>query len=149
VADCLTVCESDDWASFWRLLDAQLETRFDSAPVHTLEGNTLLRCDFPDIIKLHTCVDASGALQAGVVIYESERVTPVQYIASSDPGRRVGAVDHLFSELPDESYAGKPFFDFGSSEDVNDHELAAGLIEQKEGFGARTIVLGFHALEIL
>ncbi|MBT4489591.1 MAG: hypothetical protein HOB79_20335 [Rhodospirillaceae bacterium] len=145
----LKVCESEDWANSWCLLDVQLETRFDSAPVHTLEGNTLLRRDFPDNIKLHTCVDAGGALQAGVVIYESERVAPIQYIASSDPGRRVRAVDCLFSELRDENYAGKPFFDFGSSEGVNDHGLAAGLIEQKEGFGGRTMVQGVHALEIL
>ena len=73
----LKVCESEDWANSWCLLDVQLETRFDSAPVHTLEGNTLLRRDFPDNIKLHTCVDAGGALQAGVVIYESERVAPI------------------------------------------------------------------------
>jgi hypothetical protein len=144
----LTVQQSEDWAAYWRLLGAQLEQRYNSTPVHTLDEITMLQRKFPSNIKLHTCRKTGGEIEAGIVIYESKQVARTQYIASSDHGRQIGAVDFLFSNLLDGIYAGKPFFDFGSSNGTDGNGLAAGLLAQKEGFGARTIVQDLYQLEI-
>lgn len=43
-------------------------------------------------------------------------------------------------------YASKPYFDFGTSDE--DGKLNLGLIDQKEGFGARTVVHDHYVLEL-
>ena len=60
-----------------------------------------------------------------------------QYIASSPTERDLGALDALFAHLLDDASAGKPFFDFSISNEHGGRVLNRGLIEQKEGFGAR------------
>lgn len=82
------------------------------------------------------------------MIYESTRVAHVQYIAASPRGRELGALDQLFVHLLDETYAAKDFFDFGISNEQDGRTLNRGLIEQKEGFGARAVVHDFYRLRI-
>jgi hypothetical protein len=69
-------------------------------------------------------------------------------VASSARGRDVGALDKLFLHLLEGTYAGKSFFDFGSSNGQGEGALNCGLIEQKEGFGARAIAHDFYRLEL-
>ena len=77
---------------------------------------------------------------AGTVLYVTPRVAHCQYIASAEAGREVGAADLLFEHLLTEVFADKPYFDLGSSMQPGNSELNPGLVEQKEGFGARTVV---------
>ena len=49
-------------------------------------------------------------------------------------------LDLLFFHLLDTVYVEKPFFDFGKSTENDGRDINRGLIEQKEGFGARAIV---------
>jgi hypothetical protein len=143
----VVISRSDDWAGYWALLSGLLENRFGVAPVHTLEEIDRLRQAFPDNIALHLA-NLAGELIAGVVIYESARVAHVQYIATSPRGRELGALDQLFAHLLDETYAAKDFFDFGKSSEGDGWTLNRGLIEQKEGFGARAVVHDFYRLRI-
>jgi hypothetical protein len=138
---------SDDWNGFWALLTGHLEERFGVPPVHTLDEIERLRRSFPQNIKLYTA-SLAGVLVAGTVIYESARVAHVQYIATSPAGREVGALDHLFTRLLNDVYATKPFFDFGISTERDGRVLNQGLIEQKEGFGARAVVHDSYRLKV-
>ena len=52
---------------------------------------------------------------AGVVIFESAMVAHVQYIAASERGRDVDALDGLFEHLIEQEFRAKPYFDFGIS----------------------------------
>jgi len=146
ISSRLTVCQSDDWTAYWRLLEGQLDQRFGGSPVHSLAEIQQLQGELPDNIKLYLCNSESKDIQAGVVIYETARVARSQYIASNDAGRRNGAVDLMFRELLDVQYADKPYFDFGTSAGRDAGGMSRGIIEQKEGFGARTIVHDVYEL---
>jgi hypothetical protein len=77
---------------------------------------------------------------AGILIYESKNVAKVQYVANSQAGRLIGAGDIVVDYLINEHYKGKKYFDFGSSMLQQGLSLNSGLIDYKEGFGARTVV---------
>ena len=143
----VVISKSDDWPAYWSLLSALLKDRFSVAPVHTLAEIERLRRAFPANIALHIA-SLAGEPIAGAVIYESTRVAHVQYIAASPRGRELGALDQLFVHLLDETYAAKDFFDFGISNEQDGRTLNRGLIEQKEGFGARAVVHDFYRLRI-
>ena len=134
----LVTQESHDFEAYWSILTEVLLARYNTTPVHSLLEIELLRSRFPENIRLFACYHGEEIL-AGVVIYESERVAHVQYIASNEQGRALGALDLVFDFLLTKVYAHKPYFDFGTSDEDNGHYLNKGLIDQKEGFGARAI----------
>jgi hypothetical protein len=139
--------EIDDWTEYWSLLTHVLHDTYQSQPVHSLDEMQLLKGRFPDSVKLFG-VRYLGALVAGVVIYETERVARAQYIAADETGKRLGALDLLFETLLTSIYAHKAYFDFGTSERAGTHELNAGLIDQKEGFGARAIAMDAYLIDV-
>jgi len=143
----LTVTASDDWPGFWTIPVDNLQRRHGAGPVHTVEEIVALAQLFPDNIKLFVCRDDAG-IQGGTVIYESANVARAQYIASTPRGRDVSALDLLFKHLLDVVYGEKPFFDFGSSMSAGENGLNRGLIEQKERFGARTVVQDTYELSL-
>jgi hypothetical protein len=138
---------SDDWSGFWALLTSHLQCRFGVLPVHTLAEVDWLQRRFPKNIRLHVAT-LNDDIIAGTVIYESSRVAHVQYVAASPLGRELGALDHLFVRLLDDVCVEKPFFDFGISTESDGRVLNGGLIEQKEGFGARAVVHDFYRLRL-
>ncbi len=139
------VRESLDYAGFWPLLADNLLTRYGVAPVHSLPEIQSLHQRFPDRIRLFTA-HQENAVVAGAVIYDSHRVAHVQYISASDAGRRMHALDLLFDALLTGPYVDKPYFDFGISNEQAGQVLNAGLAEQKEGFGARSVVHDYYEL---
>jgi len=144
----LTVALSADLPAFWHLLTARLLASHNARPVHTLEEIRSLQARFPDNIKLHACLTPNAEMVAGVAVYESPLVAHCQYIAASDQGRDLQALDLLFTELLAMQYAQKPYFDFGTSDEDDGWRLNQGLVEQKEGFGARAVVHDHYAIEL-
>jgi hypothetical protein len=143
----LEVRQSYDFAAYWDLLTHRLLETYNTYPVHSLEEITLLQSRLPEHIKLFACFEGATIL-AGVVIYESDKVAHTQYIASSEQGKQLGALDLIFSFLTDEVYNHKPFFDFGTSDEHDGFYLNRGLIEQKEGFGARVVVHDHYSIDL-
>jgi hypothetical protein len=143
----LTVGQCDDFESYWEILSDRLLKAHGALPVHSLPEMELLREKFPRNIKLFACFQGSRML-GGVVIYESEKVARAQYIAASDEGQELGALDLVFSELLTHYYSSKPFFDFGTSDEKNGRYLNRGLIDQKEGFGARAVVHDHYEIDL-
>jgi hypothetical protein len=134
----IEIARSDDWRGFWRLLEATLGERHDARPVHSQEEIALLAGRFPENIALHIA-GRDGELLGGTVIYATPQVARTQYIAASPAGLDAGALDLLFITLIEEAYASKRYFDFGASLD-GAGGVNAGLLDQKEGFGARAVV---------
>jgi hypothetical protein len=143
----IDIQRSEDWPAFWALLSGTLAERFGAAPVHSLIEIERLGKTFPDNISLYVARRRSETL-AGVVIYESTMVAHAQYIAASEGGRETGALDRLFLHLLEGPFADKPFFDFGSSNEQEGRTLNRGLIDQKEGFGARAVMHDFYRLRL-
>jgi len=131
--------ESNDFSTFWSLLENNLRERYQSAPIHSLSEILLLKDRFPHNIHLFIVRKADQVL-GGTVLYISNKTVKTQYISSNEEGRAVGALDLLFSELLSRySECGMCFFDFGTSNTPDSDDLNDKLIFQKEGFGANTI----------
>jgi len=124
-----------------------LSTRHDVEPVHTVEEMRLLAGKFPENIKLHLCYNA-GALLAGAVVFVNHQVAHTQYLANSDEGKRCGALDYLLQHLINTVYSDKAYFSFGISTEKGGQILNSGLLQSKEGFGARGVVHDLYMLEL-
>ncbi|HLV30638.1 MAG TPA: GNAT family N-acetyltransferase [Chitinispirillaceae bacterium] len=132
---------------FWKILTTNLETFHNVTPVHSVKEISMLAQRFPDNIKLYTA-QYNNSIEAGVVVYESARVAHFQYNATSSKGRKNGALDILIDHIIRNIYRDKPFIDFGISNENNGSLLNIGLVTQKEGFGARTIVHDYYELSV-
>ena len=138
-----------NYAEFWDCLESNLRTRFEKKPTHSLSEIQYLHSRHPDQIRLHAAY-IDQELCAGVVVYLSEPVCHVQYISATATGKASGALDLLFLELITYYQNQKCFWylDFGISNEQEGRHLNLGLIEQKEGFGARTVVHDFYELAL-
>jgi hypothetical protein len=141
---------SDDLAAYWRLLSDTLQARHDRKPVHTLEEIARLQALFPQQIRLFAAYEGDhegGEMRAGVLVYETDTTAHAQYIACDERGREIGALDLLFCELLARVFRDKPYFDFGISTVDDGRTLQRGLVDQKEGFGARTVAHDHYAFD--
>jgi hypothetical protein len=137
---------SGDPAAFHALLGEVL-ARHDATPTHSLAELRLLMGRFPGRIVLHeACRDS--VLLAGALVYDFGHAVHTQYLAASDEGRRLHALTLLLAELMEQVYAQRRYFSFGISTEQAGRVLNAGLVEQKERFGARAVVHDFYAWEL-
>jgi Acetyltransferase (GNAT) domain len=143
----IVVKQSDEWASYWQLLTERLLETYHVQPAHSIAEIQLLRSKFAQEIKLFCAFEASTMI-AGVVIYETEQVARTQYIAANSRGREVGALDLLFHELLTDIYKTKAYFDFGTSDESDGRFLNKGLLDQKEGYGARVVVQDHYRISL-
>ena len=133
--------------AFWEMLSGVLHSKHGVQPVHRFDEIKLLEARFPQNI-LFCGARRTGELLAGVVMYQTLQVAHAQYICASEEGKDKGALDFLCERLLLERYRDTPFFDFGNSNEQLGQVLNIGLVEQKEGFGARTVVQDFYELSI-
>lgn len=133
-------------SDYHRLLEMVLG-RLGAKPVHTLAELELLQGRFPDRIRLFAA-EGGGRMLAGALVYDFGHVVHTQYLASSDEGREIGALDFVLSRLMGEVYSDRQYLSFGISTERDGQYLNEGLIFQKEGFGARAIVHDFYELEL-
>lgn len=135
----LYVKELSDFTVFWQMLTQHLWQKFQAKPVHSIDEISLLKERFPNNIRLMAvCKDDS--VLGGTVLYDCGQTVKTQYIMASDEGRAYGALDFLFDRLLDRfETEGRQFFDFGTSNRVDNDDLNESLIFQKEGFGSRAV----------
>jgi len=139
--------ESEDYATFWELVSGVLESNYEAKPVHTLEEIKKLADLFPKNIKLFLAKKDERVV-SGALIYENKNIVHTQYLANSEEGRELGALDLLIDNLMKDIYNNKKYFDFGISNEDAGRYLNTGLIAQKEGFGARAVVQDVYELKI-
>lgn len=141
----LKVAEDDRIEAYMALAADVLGERHAAAPVHTAAEMRLLADRFPENIRLFTAT-ADGEIVAGVLVYETPTVAHAQYIAAASRGRELGGNDAVFEHLLTDRY-GDRWVDFGISNE-RDGELNAGLMRNKEGFGARAVVYDRYVLDL-
>lgn len=141
------IVEDECFSSFWPVLEENLMHVHGVLPVHSLDEICLLHSRFPQNIRLfRACLE--GDTVAGCVVYETDAVAHVQYIAASAEGKRLGALDLLFTYLIQSRYLTKLYFDFGLCTEQGGRALNEGLLFQKEGFGARAVVYDTYELKL-
>lgn len=141
------VRESNDFFGYFLLLDKVLTERHGVHPVHSADEMMLLARNFPENIKLYVA-EKAGKLLAGTVLFLNGDVVHTQYMADSDDGCSIGALDGTIDFLI-QSYAAKGYryFDFGISNEQQGRILNEGLILQKEGFGGRGVAHDFYEVD--
>ncbi|MDV3253798.1 GNAT family N-acetyltransferase [Devosia sp. BK] len=140
----ISISRSQDWAGFHQLLSSVL-SRHDAAPVHTPAELELLATMFPDNVKLYTA-SMKAELMAGCLIFDFGQVVHTQYLATSDSGKDVGALD-LLIETQIKEAADRKYFSFGISTEQAGKVLNDGLLAQKESFGARSVSIDSYRID--
>jgi len=143
----LEFVQSDDYESYWAILEEILQTQHDTIPVHSLDEIKRLAGLFPDNIKLYVA-KKNRKMLGGTLIFENEKIVHTQYLANSSEGRMTGALDFVIDNLISKIYKDKKYLDFGMSNENEGRYLNPGLIAQKEGFGAGSVVYDFYELDI-
>ena len=143
----LRVEQTDDFDDFWPLLERTLLERHARRPVHTIDEIKYIASRFPDNVVHLACTGADATL-AGVVLYLSENVCHVQYSAASDDGRRVGALDLVLSVVIERFSSQRRWIDFGISTEREGRYLNQGLVDYKEGLGARAVNYDAYELRV-
>lgn len=140
------VKETVDFESYWVLVTEMLAA-YSATPVHSLEEISYLKKMFPENIRLFEIWE-QNELIAGVLVFETALVARAQYIASSARGKETRALDLLFDELITKVFKHKKYFEFGTTTLNGGTKLNYGLSDQKEGFGARTVVQHTYEIDI-
>jgi hypothetical protein len=143
----LVISNSTDWKGFHILLSAILY-KHGTKPIHSVDDLVLLHHFFPQNIELKVIFN-EGQLLAATLLFKFAQVTHTQYMAVSEIGKELGALDYLINSCIDESVSqGAKYFSFGISTEQNGHFLNEGLLAQKESFGARTLCLDFYEVNL-
>lgn len=130
-------------AHFHGLLASVLDQRHGSVPVHRLSELQLLAALFPDHIMLRS-VERDDEMLAGILVFKYPTAWHTQYMAASNDGRKLGALDLVIGCLLEEAReAGVKWLSFGTSTTEGGRNLNEGLLWQKESFGARSVTHDF------
>lgn len=136
----------EEIAPFWtEVLVPNLLAKHGVAPVHTLEEIKLLASRFPENVQQHT-IYLDDTIVAGCTMFLNSTVAHAQYISGTDIGRDAGCLDFLFDYLIKEEYIKYNYFDFGICNEQAGSLINKGLLDWKEGFGARTIAHDFYEI---
>ena len=143
----VVVERSSDYAAFWEVLSQNLQTKYGVKPVHTLQEITLLHSRFPKNIVLYQAVK-DGVVLGGVVLYITPQVVHAQYSSATPEGKKLGAIDLLYSRIFSD-YENYSHFDFGrSTENPDGSGLNEQLVFQKEGFGGRGLCYDIYEYDL-
>lgn len=137
----LDVAHGTEWLdALWPVLKTNLAQAHGVRPAHTLAEARLLAERFPRAIQCRVALHEKRVV-AGLVLFVTARVTHSQYIASSEAGRALGALDLLFEHTIAEAQAMQQrFFNFGVSSEGGGRVLNEGLFRFKSEFGAGSVV---------
>src|SRR5574344_473491 len=143
----LYLSKSNNVEPFWNILDNVLVEHHNTHPVHTISELELLMERFPKEIQMFVVKDGEDVV-AGCLLFMTQQVIHVQYIAANETGREKGALDLLFHYLINEKFQDTPYLDFGISTEDNGQLLNEGLEFQKEGFGGRAVCYDIYEIPL-
>lgn len=145
----LIVKKTTDYSGFWQILSRNLKDKYETEPVHSLAEINYLKSKCPRNIHLFTVGNTdSSSIIGGCLVFETERVAHVQYVAATEEGKRLGAIDLVIDHIINTAFAHKTYFDYGTSTENGGWHLNENLIHQKEGFGARGTVYNIYTIDL-
>lgn len=131
----------------WRVIALNLARKHDARPVHSVEELSLLQERFPREIQVR-CALMGGVVEAGVIFFNTTRVWHAQYIAASEVGYELSALDAVFdAAIIEAQQTGARYFDFGTSNEDGGKVLNDGLYRFKSEFGGGGVAHEFYELE--
>lgn len=134
--------------ALWDVLSENLARKHGVAPLHTLTEMSSLMERFPENISCYCCVLHEEIL-AGVIVFSTPMADHAQYIASSEKGYKVSALDAVFDHcIAKSNQLGKRWFDFGISTEESGKQLNEGLYGFKTEFGSGGFVHEFYEMKL-
>lgn len=135
--------------ALWEVLSENLQRKHGLLPVHKLQEIQLLVLRFPENISC-VCGVVNDKVEAGILLFITPTTYHAQYIASSETGYDVSALDAIFDHCIQVSQKnGKRWFDFGVSTEESGLVLNDGLHRFKSEFGAGGTMHEFFELDLL
>ena len=138
---------STDFDTFMRIDAEHLQRKHGVKPVHTAEELRLLAGRFPENIRL-VAAQRDGVMLGGIITYSTDVVCHAQYIAASEDGKRLGAldvcIDYVLGQVPQHIR----WFDFGISTLDGGKRVDEPLLQNKETWGARAVVYDQYELDL-
>ena len=133
------VVESDTRVvDYHNLLSSTLQKKYDVTPTHSTSELKSLIENFQANISLHS-VYLEDEMIAGAVTFNFDVVVHTQYLACSDNGQKIGALDYLIYKLCENAHgSGWDFISLGRSTEPGGG-LNQGLLNYKEGFGSQIV----------
>ncbi|QIZ52427.1 GNAT family N-acetyltransferase [Dickeya zeae] len=133
----------------WDVLIDNLNRKHGVNPVHTVQEILLLIDRFPENIECVVALNGEEVV-AGTLLFKTIQVAHAQYIASSELGYELSALDAVFEHCITRSKDdGKRWFDFGISTENGGLVLNKGLYQFKSEFGGGGIVHEFFQLSLV
>lgn len=142
----LTAAFSPDIHAYMKIVTVNLEEKFGVSPTHSADEMALLNARFPYNIRLKV-VKKDDIILAGAILYIHGQVVHIQYLHSSENGKKLNAMEFLIDDLVSMYRESHRWLDFGISTENEGMKLNGGLIDFKQGFGARAQVHDFYRLE--
>ncbi|GEO03915.1 hypothetical protein AAE02nite_15790 [Adhaeribacter aerolatus] len=143
----LSVTESQDFNTFMEMVKQILQTKYAVQPTHTATEIRDLAEKFPQNIKL-LVVYHQQELIGGTIIYLSQQVVHLQYIATTVTGKSMHALDIIMHHLIQTYRSEKKYINFGISPGEDVFGLNTGLIQNKESFGSRSLPHDIYELTL-
>lgn len=145
----VTIEESNDLATYWRILTNNLKQRHNAEPTHTLAEILDLTNRYPQSIKLFAAF-REGEMVSGVVVFLlNSRVVNCFYIASNNKLQNLRSVELLFYKLISWGVEkGYSYLDWGISTEDKGSKINQGLFEFKEKFGGRGVLREMYYLDL-
>lgn len=134
--------------AFWEVVSDNLRRKHQTFPVHSLDEVALLAERFPWNIRCIVALYADEVV-AGVLVFATSVADHAQYIASSEIGYEISALDAVFEHcIANALNDGKRWFDFGISTENAGLLLNEGLYRFKSEFGGGGAVHEFYEVNL-
>jgi hypothetical protein len=132
----------------WKVVTENYQQKLGAKPVHTKDEIRHLYELFPQNIKFVVAL-LNQEIIAGVVFFSTPSVTHTQYIASSERGYDVCALDAILDYAIEQASAkGLRFFDFGTSNKDEGRHLSTNVYNFKIQFGAGGVAHEFYDIDL-
>ena len=129
---------SDNFELFFKMANERLDEKYNVKAVHNAEEMKLLSSSFPENIKMYIC-ERENELLGGAIVYINKEVVHLQYLTTTELGRKHRSNDFVVVELL-KIFSDKKWFDFGISTEHMGRTLNSSLIQQKSEFGGAGLV---------
>ena len=122
-------------SELWHVIAQNLYRKHDARPVHSLQELTLLQQRFPSHILVRSAL-LDGVVEAGIILFKTDRVWHAQYIGASEVAYGISALDAVFNAaILEAQQSGARYFDFGTSNEDSGMVLNDGLYRFKSELG--------------
>ena len=143
----LVVKTDDNYDLFWNeVLIPNLSSKYNTAPVHSLEEIKYLASKFPNHIR-QVNVYQDNIIVAGTTVFLTDQVVHPQYVSAKANKNELGSLDLLYDFIIQEFKENRNYFSFNTSSVENGELLNEGLLFWKESCGARPHVFNNYEIE--